>query len=471
MNRHPLHCPSSLERVPMSKALMRRRSLLKQLGAASFLATPVFRASLAEAQAAPLRFIVITFPGGCRDQSNFSFGRYLSPLAPYKSDILLFENVRNACVPEGWGHGGEQTILTGNGVGVSEDVPATQFPSNFVSVDQMVAQAIGAKTRFGSLQFAIQTDQPPKGDDPPVRSRIAFSNGVPVAPVQDPKIMFTRLFGSGKPMPPPPAPGTPSAPVDMQELAKIQAAALQRKSVLDLLKDQVSTIKGVVGTQEKQRLDEHLNALRELEKSLPVIPGSDGTTVPVPGDGGPEPVAGSGCKAPAPFDKALTDVPAVGAAMNELVYQAITCDLTRVATLQWLNTGTDMAFPWAGVSKSHHDCQHHPDANFDKMQTWLMSQVAVLIKRLKDTPEGNGSMLDNSLVFLTSEMGDAAAHSTKFVPALLAGKAGGAVRPGRTINAANGTHNNLLLSIANAMGLKLTTIGEAKYCTGAYNVG
>ncbi len=136
-----------------------------------------------------------------------------------------------------------------------------------------------------------------------------------------------------------------------------------------------------------------------------------------------------------------------------------------------MNTGIELPFPWIGVSKGHHACQHEPDANLDKMQTWLMSQVAVLIKRLKETPEGDGSMLDNCLIFVTSEMGDASAHSSKFMPALLAGKAGGAVRSGRTINAANGFHNNLLLSMANAMGLKLTTIGEAKYCTGAYNIG
>ena len=145
--------------------------------------------------------------------------------------------------------------------------------------------------------------------------------------------------------------------------------------------------------------------------------------------------------------------------------------ISRVATVQWMNTGINLPFPWIGVSKGHHDCQHAPDASFDKMQTWLMSQVAVLVKRLKETPEGGGSMLDNCLVFVTSEMGDASAHSTKFLPAMLAGKAGGAVRPGRAIDAANGFHNNLLLSMANAMGLKLTTIGEAKYCTKPYNLG
>ncbi len=304
--------------APMSKALVKRRTLLKQLGAAGFLAAPVFRATLAEAQAAPVRFIAVTFPGGVRDPSNFKFGKYLSPLAPYSSDILLVENVHNACVPEGWGHGGEQTILTGNGEGVSEDLPASKFPPGFVSVDQLIAKAIGTRTRFASLQFAVQTDQPPSGDDPLARHRIAFSNGVPVAPVQDPKTMFTRLFGGGAPMAPAPAPGTPSTPADTAAMAKAQAVANQRRSVLDLLKAQVGTIKNVVGSQEKQRLDEHLNALRELEKSLP----AGGATGPDLGGGGPEPVAGSGCKAPSlPGALAITDVPAVGAAMNELLYQ------------------------------------------------------------------------------------------------------------------------------------------------------
>ena len=93
------------------------------------------------------------------------------------------------------------------------------------------------------------------------------------------------------------------------------------------------------------------------------------------------------------------------------------------------------------------------------------------MKRLKETPEGGGSMLDNCLIVVSSEMGDGKLHNSRyFVPALIAGNAGGAVRTGRTMNVNNGSRNNLLLSVANTMGVKLTTIGEPQFCTGAYKL-
>lgn len=452
----------------MSKALMNRRDLIKRLGYASFLAVPVFRPSLAEAQAAPRRLIILSFPGGTRTPGHFSFGSYLAPLAPYQSDILLFQNMRDPTVPEAAGHGAEQCLLTGNGGanGMGGETGIKRVPG-LVSVDQLVAQAIGGKTRFSSLQFAVQSDQPPSGDDPATLARIVYSNGNPVAPIQDPQAMFTRLFMGAAPATPPPSGGP--ATVDPQAIAKAQAIANQRKSLLDLLKGQVTTIKGVVGAAEKQRLDEHLTALRELEKSIPAVPADGSGTTPTTG-GGPAPVAGASCKTPTLGSKIpITDIPAVGAAMNEMLYQAINCDLSRVATLQWLNTQQAFVFSWAGATKGHHTAQHEPGPDLDKCVTWLMSQVAVLVKRLKETSEGGGSMLDNCLVFVSSEMGDGQLHdSRKYVPALIAGKAGGAVRPGRTLDVNGGSRNNLLMSIGNAMGLNLKTIGEAQFCTAPY---
>ena len=350
----------------MSKALMNRRSLIKRLGAAGFLAVPVFRDSLAEAQAAPLRLIIISFPGGTSVPGNFTFGKYLAPLAPYSSDILLFENLRDPCVPEAAGHGAEQTLLTGNGgTGGKGGEAAIKLVPGIVSVDQIVAQAIGGKSRFASLQFAVQSDQPPMGDDAADKGRIVFSNGVPVAPVQDPKTMFTRLFSGATPAAPA-APGMPAA-MDMQAIARAQAFASKRKSVLDLLKAQVTAIKGVVGVRENQRLDEHLSALRELEKTIPAIPSAGGGSVPPPG-GSSASTPSAGCRTPTLAGNIpVTDVQAVAVAMNEMVYQTVNCDLSRVMTLQWLNSNQGIVFSWLGVNKGQHPLQHDASPDFDKV--------------------------------------------------------------------------------------------------------
>ncbi|MDX2053196.1 MAG: DUF1552 domain-containing protein [Polyangiaceae bacterium] len=439
----------------MSKALIKRRSLLKGLGGASFLAAPVFRATLAEAQAAPLRFIVLYFPGGAMmtngTEGMWTYDKMLAPLAPLSSDILLFNNIIDAALPDGSdpGHGGERTMLTGDGRGMMEE--GGFIPQGMASIDQAIAQSVGANTRFSSLQFGVYSDTADCNGRH--TGAITYSNGAVLPPVMDPATMFTRLFGN--------APVGP-APTDPAATAKLQALNAQRQSILDLLKGQVTSIQGLVGSAEKLRLDEHLNTLRELEKQIMNAPGgTGGGVVSAPGASCGAPTLGSG-----------TDVPAVTAAMNELLYQSINCDATRVATMQMFNTGAELLFSWIGLNNlGHHPMQHSPGPDFVAAQNWLLAQLAVVVKRLKDTPEGGGSMLDNCLVLLTSEMGDGSIHLNRPVPVLLAGKAGGQLRTGRTFNANGRARSDLLLNLANLMGVPLTTFGDPASITGPLNLG
>lgn len=439
----------------MSKSLIKRRTLLKGLGGASFLAAPVFRATLAEAQAAPLRFIVLYFPGGAMmtngTQGMWTYDKMLAPLAPLSSDILLFENLIDLPGADGSdpGHGGERTMLTGDGRGYSEE--GTVLPAGTASIDQAIAQGIGTNTRFASLQFGVYSDTPDCNGTH--TGTITYSNGASLPPVMDPATMFTRLF-SGAPVGP--------APTDPAAVAKLQALAAQRQSILDLLKGQVTDIQSLVGSAEKLRLDEHLNSLRELEKQIMGAPGGNGGgIVSAPGVSCGAPTLGSG-----------TDVPAVTAAMTELLYQSINCDATRVATLQMLNTGAELYFSWLGLNNlGHHPMQHAPGPDFAMAQNWLIAQLAVVIQRLKDTPEGSGSMLDNCLVYLSSEMGDGSIHLNNPVPALIAGKVGGQLRTGRTFNANGRGRTDLLLNFASLMGVPLTTFGDPAWITGPLNLG
>ncbi len=453
----------------LSRPLIKRRALLKGLGSASFLAAPVFRATLAEAQAAPVRLIVLSFPGGAWMQAQgpamsgpaqgiFSYDKMLSPLASLSSDLLLVENLidPNGSADFEIGHDGERVMLTGDARGLQMDVGGFT-PPGMTSVDQTIAQSIGKSTQYASLQFGVFTDFPAKGDDDGSIGRIIYANGVAVPPVQDPATMFSRLF-SGTPGAPP-----GSAPTDPAALAKLKALTAQRQSILDLLKAQVTDIQGLVGSAEKQRLDEHLNSLRELEKSIMSASGG--------GTGGGL-IAAPGVSCAAPSLGAGTDLPAVSATMSELLYQSINCDATRVASLQWLCSGNSVYFTWLGLnSLGHHAMQHAPGPDLVAAQTWLMAQVAVVIQRLNATPEGSGSMLDNCLVLLSSEMGDGNYHTNHPVPVLIAGKAGGQLTTGRTVNGNGRPRANLLLNIGNLMGVPLSTYGDPAWVTGPVNLG
>jgi len=383
----------------------------------------------------------------------------LTPLAPFSSDILLVESVVDPKTASGidLGHGGERAMLTGDARGIAED--AVFFvPPGLTSVDQAIAQSIGKNNRFASLQFGVSSIGPPQEDGKSLAVH-SWSNGVPIQAVQDPATMFTRLF-SGAPMAPAP---TGSTPADAAAVATLQALNAQRQSVLDLLKAQVTDIQGLVGSAEKRRLDEHLSALRELEKSIMSASGGNG--------GGTGIVVAPGASCGAPSLGAGTDVPAVSAAMSELLYQSINCDATRVASLQLLHSGSDVFFTWIGGTRGHHDMQHAPAQDFLDAQKWLMSQVAVVIKRLKDTPEGSGSMLDNCVVLVTSEMGDGVGHSNHPVPVLLAGRAGGQLRTGRSVNLNGQNRANLSLNIGNLMGAPLTNFGDPAWVTAPLQLG
>ncbi len=440
----------------MSKALLRRRELLFQLGASAFLAVPVFRDTLREAGAAsPLRFIVMTFPGGVRMPAdsavdyessalslkplNFDFNGVLSGLAPLQSDMLLINGIGNLAMAPDNGHV-PQSVLTGDSRGQAE---GNEFiPADANSIDQVIAQGIGNQTRFASLQLGVLA-----GDQ-----QWCYHSGSPLTAVSNPSVVFTRLFGGGVPTA---GTGTPT-PGDTQAAAAAERLRALRQSSLDQFTREVQAIKTMTGSAEQQKLDLHLTSIRELEKGLPMVGGGTGT-VSMPSAGCVSPTLGSG-----------SDVPTVTASMNELLFQAVNCDLTRVATLQWFGAGDDTEsltfMPGVTSARSHHTMQHAPDPEFDVVQSWVFSKVmGSLLQKLKNTPDGAGTMLDNSVVLAISNMSDGRYHMGNPFIGFVAGKGGGKIQTGRTISAGNVALNDLFVSLANVMGVNVTTVGEAKF--------
>lgn len=276
-------------------------------------------------------------------------------------------------------------------------------------------------------------------------------------PVRDPVTMFQRLFGLA-------AVGDPQ-----------QAAALlaRKKSVLDYLSGEIGAVSRGANAGEKRLLDQHASTLRELEKQLgsadvPAV-GRDGKACAPPDLMG----AKEGAFTAKTFGGTdHVDVPLQSRLQLELLFQALNCDMTRIATFQWMpSVDVNTHFWWLGFTSNpgHHNLQHshatEPSATmFKKTQTWFTEQTATFIHRLKATAEGTGSMLDAAAVLVMSEMCDGL-HNPSPIPALLAGRGNGAWTPGRVIDARGAAHNDLLLAIAAYMGVSLPSIGDADLCT------
>jgi hypothetical protein len=466
-----------------TRSLVSRRSLLQRLGGAAFLAVPVFRGALAEAQAtSPQRFLVVHYPGGARyitgnglnewsitaADHNFNFNKVLSPLSSLRSDIVTFEQIGDPTRPAA-GQGGHSTppILTGESRWGNEDQEeaGTYTTPGTTSIDQVIANHISQTTRFSSLQLGVRTE----GKELTLsQGRIVFANGARVAPVNDAAVVFSRLFSGSAP--PPSSTGEPPptmTPEDAAGVDMVARLAAQKKSIFDLRQAELNEIRAIAGSAEHSKLDEHLTAIRELEKNLPVATQPGGGSVPGGGGGGIPPVAGTTC-APPGLGTA-TDLPTQIANMNELAYQAINCDLTRVVTIQWLTSGADDTFSFVGVSRGHHEMQHDARDDFDTAQTWFMSQAASLIQRFKSTPDGDKTLLSNSAFLVLSEQ--SYSHCATPVLGFLAGQAGGNIQTGGVLRGNQSSLNDLHIGIARAFGININTFGEAKWVKSPLSLG
>jgi len=454
--------------IPLS-----RRTLLRGLGGLS-IALPWLEAmtprTARAATAPPLRFLAMfTANGTVPDRffptatgSSFTLPSILQPLAPFQSKLLVLDGIDNEVAYHGPGERhmmGMGSLLTGHQLQAGTlFTDGSGTPAGWgggISVDQAIAQSVGGSTPFKSLEFGVIPEK-----DPPtatVWDRMVYAApGVPVPPMADPVAAFNRLF---------------SVPVGMGTTADAGTVAdpkaLARKTILDLAKDDITALQKRLGTTDRQKLDAHLTAIRDLESRLTLFQ--------------PAPPMTSGCSTPAaPAAVAYRDndnYPKISSAMLDLIAAAFACNLTRVATLQYSYSRSYVYPRWLGISQGHHGLSHDADsvtASMDKLATlnaWYAAELASFLQRLSKIPEGSGTVLDNTLVLWGNELGHGSDHTDRRVPFVLAGGAGGAFRMGRSLKyggaPAKAFHNNLLVSCMNAMGVSATTFGDAAYCTGA----
>ena len=459
-----------------------RRAFLRGASGAA-LALPLLndvpRAFAQTAPAFPKRLIVVFTPNGTIPSAwastgsgaTFKPGMIQQPFvtAGHQNDIIVVQNLDEKPTTDGAGgdaHGlGIGCLLTG-----MELQPGSQFlagcgvPGQFcgssgwpggLSVDQFIANRVGKTTKFLSLDFAV------KRMSGSLWSRMSYSDvGVPVTPMDDPSVAFDRIFaGVG---------------MDSSVLAR-QAA--RRKSVLDAVSGRYGTLVTKLSGGDKDKVNAHLTALHDIESRLSVMDTMTG---------------GGACVKPT--RPALTasaevmynssgmeilnsandvDVPMRNQLIRDLVVSALSCDLSRVATMMLAPSRSDIFFNFININNSHHELSHDPDSNtasqmkLVQINQWYATQVAALITALKSVKEGAGTMFDNTIIYWCNELGIGNNHSHTQLPTLIAGTGQGFFKTGQAVTMPAGTpHNRLLVTLCQAMGLSdVTAFGNPKFCT------
>jgi uncharacterized protein DUF1552 len=435
-----------------------RRTFLKGMGAAIALPmldamTPALGAAPlrlgARAAESPLRLAFAYVPNGivmpdwtpAAAGSGFEFTRILAPLEKLRDDITVISGLahRNGYAL-GDGPGDHARAGASYLTGVHPRKTAGADIQNGISVDQIAAQQVGSQTRFASLELGCDDSRTVGNCDSGYSC--AYTNSLawrgpatPMPPETNPRLVFERLFGD----------------IDTSLTPEQRARRLQhRRSILDFVGERTRELTGALGTPDRRKLDEYLTSIREIE--LRIQKAEKDVTGLTP-----------------PIDKP-TGVPVLYADYVNLMFDlqliAFQTDSTRVVTMMMGREGSMRTYPEIGVPDPHHPLTHHRGnaewiERVAKINMMHMELFAGFLAKLKATPDGDGTLLDHSIVVYGSGLADGNRHTHEDLPVLLAGKGGG-FRTNTHVVCSKGTPmTNLYLTLLDRMGVREETIGDS----------
>jgi hypothetical protein len=390
------------------------------------------------------RLVVMFSPDGVipkafwpdEEGSEFTLKESLTPLEPFKSKTLILHGVCDKVRGDGDNHmRGIGCLLTGTELFPGNIQGGSHTPAGWasgISIDQEIKNALQkspeTRTRFGSLEFGVLV--PDRAD---TWTRMVYSGpNKPIAPIDDPYQMFNKLYGRTK---------------DRESLG----------SILDELQDDLKRVGSAVTAEDRRLLDEHATFVREMEQELKADAGRDlGHAVPEIEPG---------------LRHQNDDIPKLSKAQIDLMVNSFAADFTRIATLQYTNSVGDARFRWLGITEGQHNLSHNPDTDeksvdkLTRINKWYCEQLAYLAKRLAETPEpgGNGSLLDNTLIVWTNELGKGNSHTLDNIPFVLVGN-GLDFKSGRSLKYKRVPHNRLLMSLAHGFGHHIERFGNPDFC-------
>jgi hypothetical protein len=423
--------------------MLTRRHILRKLGI-SAAALPFLSGlphlNAAQPGARKQRVVFIFSPNGTVPQEfwpdsageSFALKRILQPLEPFKNRMLTLKGISNKVRGDGDGHmRGMSCLLTGIELFPGNIQGGSESPAGWasgISIDQELKNFFQSraetKTRFGSLELGVAV---PHRADPWSRWSYAGPN-MPVAPLSSPYEVFEKLYGQVK---------------DREAIA----------SVLDEVSEDLRRITKHASADEKALLDQHTTFVREMEQDM-------------------QAAAAQKLTAEAPKLEAGVDVdndgmPQVAKMQADLLVNAFQNDFARVGNLQFTTSVGSARMKWLDIHENHHGLSHDPDLNKDslekliKINTWFAQQIAYLADRLANTkePGGEGSLLDNTTLIWTNELGKGNSHSHDNIPFVLLG-GGLGLKTGRALQYENEPHNRLWLTLAHAVGHNIKTFGN-----------
>jgi hypothetical protein len=361
----------------------------------------------------------------------------LKPLAPFKSKMLLVHGLCGKIQGKGGPHMiGTSSLLTGIELlqgNIQSGGGRLAGWAGGPSIDQEIKHFLqknpATRTRFGSLEFGVLV---PEQADPFTRMVYAAANK-PVTPINDPYQMFSKLYGKLK---------------DRELLA----------SVLDGVTSDLKKVSRSVSAEDRRLLEEHATFVRETEQRLRTEKRERELTPPVLEAG---------------VRQLNQNMPRLSKMQIDLLVHSFLSDSARVATLQYTRGFGKVRMRWLGITEEHHKLSHEPDSDTEsqeqltKIDTWFCTQVAYLVKRLAETPEpgGKGSLLDNTQVVWTNELGKGNNHSKENLPFVLVG-GGLDFRTDRFVKLPPTAHNRMLLALAHGFGHRIEKFGNPDYCGG-----
>ena len=289
------------------------------------------------------------------------------------------------------------------------------------------------------MEFAVQAGGPNNW------SRMSYAGtDRPVEPQQNPHTAFERIFSV--------------LDADQQRLAKTRS---RRESVMNFVKQDFEAIDAKVSARDRARIESHMTAIEEIELQL-ANGGGQGSMLSCE-----LPTQGAG------FDPYQPEnFPKTGKLMMDMIVTSLACGMTRVASLQWSRSVSQVAHTWAGVSDRHHDLSHEGMENTSamdklvKINRWYAEQFAYLLQKLDSVQEGDGTLLDHTVVLWCNELGEGRSHRRNDMPYVLGGSASGFFKQDQFLVLDDSRHNDMLVSIAQSMGVPITTFGNPDFCDG-----
>jgi hypothetical protein len=428
----------------VSKKHLPRRTVLRGIGgtviALPFLdaMVPALTAQSQTAAARPLRFGAVYWPHGTLPvnwapgtaTANFEFPRVLKPLEPFRDQLTVVSGLTN---PQPGGHTTASSMFLNNsrpkrtqGQDVSADV----------TVDQMIADTIAGDTTFRSLELGTEDMSGSLGICGGLSclylSVLSWKTKTTPLPMDiNPRVLFERMFGDA---------GSPSGRV---------SRIGYRRSLLDAITKGAQRLETRVGPADRQMISDYLDNIREIERQLQAAERRVATNPDVP-------AAPPGI--PESYDVHVK-------LMYDLAALAFRADLTRVVTFMTAHEGSQRAYTQIGVTEGHHSISHHREdagriEQYTKIGQHQCEAFAKFIETLRSTPDGDGTLLDHSMIMYGSGMSNANEHSPVDLPNVVVGGACGRIAGNRHLRQPEGsTHGNLLVALAQKAGVELNQLG------------